>query len=588
MKRIIVLILLLSAVVSVFGCGKDGRDQSVTTPVTTTEGEHIHVFDVKDTSAKYLRSEATCKSKNRYYYSCVCGETGTATFGDGDKKYHDFSAQKIDKKYLVSKANCSHGEVYALSCSVCGDKAPYGVFYIGDKTDHSFTASTPDGKYICTEATESSPATYYKSCKVCGQKGEQTFVYGEPLREYTEEERSKHIPISLTVSLYDSQNVIYGFTCNTEEMPLRPVLQITADGVTAEYPAAVTEETSYNRDDDIITYYVIKAEAKLEPNKTYTYRIYDKYIGVGSEEASIKAVDPSSEAFTFVNVTDTQTYNETNGEPFGKILSHISGKTDFLVHTGDFVEWSKYESDWTAILEANRQYLSGLPIMAVSGNHETTYQNGVNETYKHFNYLIPDQKSTNRGFFYSFEYGNVKFIMLNTNDLHSSKLTDEQYYWLLNELKNNACTWTIVTMHHPIYSTGFHGSELGLRSQLGGLFAEYGVDVVIQAHDHILQKTKPINADGVPSEANTVKEGNVTYTIDPSGVIYMMSGAGGNEYRDVYKPDKELYDFALGVRGPSWSEFTVEGNKLTVIMKYMNGDRAVELKRWGIIKNPAK
>ncbi len=125
------------------------------------------------------------------------------------------------------------------------------------------------------------------------------------------------------------------------------------------------------------------------------------------------------------------------GDAFSNVLKSVSGLSDlrFMVHTGDVVEYSKYQSYWTNMLNANIKYLSKIPVMTISGNHETTYKNGVNETFNRFNYRIPQQQ-TDLGFYYSFSYANVKFIMLNTNRLDNLKLTADQYNWLENELKN--------------------------------------------------------------------------------------------------------------------------------------------------------
>ena len=128
-----------------------------------------------------------------------------------------------------------------------------------------------------------------------------------------------------------------------------------------------------------------------------------------------------------------------------------------MVHTGDVVEYSKYQNYWDNMLNANVKYLSKIPVMAISGNHETTYKNGSNETFNRFNYKIPIQKNTKLGFYYSFSYGNVKFIMLNTNELNGSRLTNAQYSWLENELQNTTEKWKVVSMHNPMYSVGKWG-----------------------------------------------------------------------------------------------------------------------------------
>ncbi len=55
--------------------------------------DHIHSFTQEVAEADYLASEATCTEKAQYYYSCTCGEKGTATFGYGDLADHPFGSE---------------------------------------------------------------------------------------------------------------------------------------------------------------------------------------------------------------------------------------------------------------------------------------------------------------------------------------------------------------------------------------------------------------------------------------------------------------------------------------------------------------
>ena len=265
-----------------------------------------------------------------------------------------------------------------------------------------------------------------------------------------------------------------------------------------------------------------------------------------------------------------------------------------MVHTGDVVEYSRYQSYWDNMLNANFKYLSKIPVMAISGNHETTYKNGSNETFNRFNYKIPLQKNTKLGFYYSFSYGNVKFIMLNTNELNGSRLTNEQYSWLENELQNKTEKWTVVAMHNPMYSVGKWGSDntkngiaLALALQLKSLFAENGVDVVLQGHDHMVSRTHPLNANGEATEEKTEELDGIEYIKDPSGVVYVMNGPAGDQAKgesSIFKHDELLYAYALPSKISSWAEFEVFGNKLTVTVKTAQSGTATNVLSWGIIK----
>lgn len=282
------------------------------------------------------------------------------------------------------------------------------------------------------------------------------------------------------------------------------------------------------------------------------------------------------------------------GDAFSDVLKSVSGLSDlrFMVHTGDVVEYSKYQSYWTNMLNANIKYLSKIPVMTISGNHETTYKNGVNETFNRFNYKIPQQQ-TDLGFYYSFSYANVKFIMLNTNRLDNLKLTADQYNWLENELKNKTEKWTIVTMHNPIYSVGKYGSDTGnnaiarsLTEQLSGLFARCKVDVILQGHDHMISRTHPINTEGKATGENVDEIDGINYINNPDGVIYVMNGPAGNQARsEIFGHDESLYAYAQASQPSSWAEFEVSGDRLTVKVKTAHAGSSADIVSWGIKKS---
>jgi len=397
-------------------------------------------------------------------------------------------------------------------------------------------------------------------------------------------------PTSLTIALYDPQESVYGFTFNTIKKTSNTVVQIQKVGTEewVEHPVSSVSATTYNINDTILNYYISKTEVQLEKGSSYLYRVYDKEMEVGTQYATLTTKDPQTDSFTFVHVSDSQdgpTY-------FNRVLSQVSESADFILHTGDVVQNSKYEQEWTEMLDDNFEYLSRIPVMALSGNHETTYNTrGIAETYKHFNNCIPAQTSTNLGYFFSFIYGDVKFIMLNTNDLTQNKLKAEQYDWLVNELETNTCKWTVVALHNPLYSAGRYGSDssknaiaLALQQQLRGLFAQYGVDIVLQGHDHVISKTYPIDGNGIAQSEVIENIDGVEYSVDPSGVIYVMNGPAGSQTRVPYVTNDTRYAYAEGSQAASWAEFSFEGDILTVTVKYHDGTNEKVYHTWGIKK----
>lgn len=457
-----------------------------------------------------------------------------------------------------------------------------------EKTAHKYRTESVRPEYLYEEASETSPAKYQKSCTKCGaaqDKADVTegelFTVGKTLAEYREASKADYTPRSLSVSLYDAESVTYGFTWNTDQMSVGTTLYYcvgsTFNADTATKVNGYSEKfSSYteagdNTKEAAFDYYVSKVEVQWQPNTTYSYRVADRYVGNVNDATTytIKTVDPNATSFTFSHLSDSQT-KENSGVTYGKILNQItSGESAFVLHTGDVVEYSRYEDYWTQMLDTNAQYLSRIPVMALSGNHDTTYKSGTNssETYKHFHYLLPEQ-DVGCGIYYAFTYGKVRFIMLNTNfsDSSATKLPDKQYKWLKAELESakekeesGEINWTIVSMHNPIYSAGKWGSDpsrnqiaMGLKSQLTGLFEENGVDIVLQGHDHCVTK-RVVN-----------------------GVTYLMNGTAGTSAGAFCTSSGTLYkasDYDYSLQGSSstgvWAEISVSESSIGVKVKQL-------------------
>ena len=340
------------------------------------KGEHTHVFDRKVKEEQYLKSAETCMEAKQYYYSCACGEKGEESFKDGSKGKHNYTEKIAEKKYERTPATCLNEGEYYLSCCYCGasSKAAHLTFTAGGFGEHRYDKQVAYLEYLASEATYESAATYYKSC-ICGLKGTETFNDVGPLRDLTDEEKSGCQPTTLTMTLYDAENSVYGFTYHTKERPMRPVIQISKGsslnnvqeiGVT--YTQASSYEIHSSGNDRGITYYVGKAEVELEPLTTYTYRIYDKYADVGSERTTFTTKDTQSSSFSFAHVSDSQTDGEGGAACFASVLDNLN--VNFLLHTGDVVEYGRYEAEWAEMLHKNAKYLSKLPMMVAGGNHD--------------------------------------------------------------------------------------------------------------------------------------------------------------------------------------------------------------------------
>ncbi len=502
---------------------------------------------------------------------CICS---LSMVGCGETCKHNYSVVESES-YL---ATCEFGGVTVEECTVCHKKRTCDV----EAKGHEYLKDTSYQNYI---SSTSDSASYYKSCKTCAQKSTETFNESIDIL-------GNYAPMTPTLVLCDTQNSLsYGITYNCYSEPLTPVIQIktSAGEEWKTYDVDYEKDLAYLDSQTRADIYYCKAVISVLPNVNYQYKIVEYASKTESELFSFTSADINSDEFSFASFSDSQNLAE-DGSLWREVLQNTSD-VDFYLHSGDICDETSLENNWTTMLNLNRDYFATKPLMAVAGNHDTTYKADPNSLYKHFNVNLPTQDSPKYGYFYSFNYGNAKFIMINTNKLTGDKLMPEQYNWLINQLIKNDATWTIVTMHCPMYSIGKWGNNLGqisrqIRGQLNDIFAHYGVDIVIQGHDHAVSKTYPIGKSSQVINATKQTIGNIEYDVNPEGTIYLMNGPTGDQSRGaVDSIETQFYEVAKTGYAQSWAEYAISKNKLTVTVKYLDESAVKEYYSWGIIKS---
>ena len=151
---------------------------------------------------------------------------------------------------------------------------------------------------------------------------------------------------------------------------------------------------------------------------------------------------------------------------------------EFVLMLGDNIYGSQTPRDFQAKFERPFADLleAGVRFYAALGNHDESAQ----RFYSPFN--MHGER------YYTFSpRPDVRIISLD-----SSRMDDAQVRWLDEELSRPAPAWTIVFMHHPLYSSGRrHGPSLDLRHTLEPLFAKGGVRIVLAGHEHFYERLQP-------------------------------------------------------------------------------------------------
>jgi len=178
---------------------------------------------------------------------------------------------------------------------------------------------------------------------------------------------------------------------------------------------------------------------------------------------------------------------------------------------------------------------SRVPWMVAAGNHdmEPAYSaDGYGGLQNRF--VLPGNGPPTCPAVYSFVYGNVGIVSLDANDVsfqigaNTGYSRGTQTAWLRKELaslrRNARVDFIVVFFHHCAFCTGStHGSDGGVRVEWVPLFDEHQVDLVINGHNHIYERTDALRGGAVVTEAPP----GSTVSPKTDGTTYVTAGAGG-------------------------------------------------------------
>lgn len=144
---------------------------------------------------------------------------------------------------------------------------------------------------------------------------------------------------------------------------------------------------------------------------------------------------------------------------------------------------------------------------------------------------------------YSFTYANVGVVALDANDVSHEIPANRGYTggrqtaWLERRLKelraDRDVDFVVVFFHHCAYSTSTHASDGGVREAWTALFDRHHVDLVINGHNHVYERTDPVR------DGRATGRLPIGGSIDPQreGTVYVTAGGAGKELYDFPVPD---------------------------------------------------
>lgn len=341
-------------------------------------------------------------------------------------------------------------------------------------------------------------------------------------------------PDRITVTFDGDAMTERGFTWYTEAKMNAPVVSIS------KTPSFEDEINSFKADMQTVnTGYLYKAKAiELDPETEYYYRVGDSEKDVYSSIGTF-TTGKSTGKFSFIHLTDTQADNREEAQiaanTLETALETVKG-AEFIVHGGDIVENGSEEEMWKNFLNLSQKSLMNTTLAPIAGNHEKHPQAFTN----HFK--LNAQGETETGVYYSYDYSNAHFAILNTND-GAQNISEKQLKWLKEDVTSaraEGAEWVIVGMHKGPYSTGSHVDDEDIRAMrkvIVPLMDELDIDLVLEGHDHVYARTKILKYDtagiqyGMSQGTTVITESDgemkAEYMLATDGTIYLISNSAG-------------------------------------------------------------
>lgn len=129
--------------------------------------------------------------------------------------------------------------------------------------------------------------------------------------------------------------------------------------------------------------------------------------------------------------------------------------------------------------------------------------------------------------YYSYKLGSWHIVSLNSNV--ATQAGSEQERWLREDLAGHKSRCTLAYWHHPLFSSGRHGDNPHMRDIWRVLYT-FGVDVVINGHDHIYERFSPQTPDGETDAKRGIRE-----------FVVGTGGAGLYAFEQIH-PNSEIRD----------------------------------------------
>lgn len=251
----------------------------------------------------------------------------------------------------------------------------------------------------------------------------------------------------------------------------------------------------------------------LQPKTLYAYRVGDG--SNWSEWNQFRTASDQPDPLTFIYVGDAQNSIFEHWSRVIRMGFTAAPEANFIVHAGDLINRPGSDADWGEWFRAAGWINRSVTSFPTPGNHEYWGDEGEKSVSRHWRpqFALPENGPPGlEETCYYIDIQGLRMVSMN-----SSEMLQEQVEWLDTLLADNPNRWTILTHHHPIYSSAQGRDNKELRELWKPVFDKHAVDLVLQGHDHSYGRSNLISGVNMRSGAG--------------GTVYVVSISGPKHYR---------------------------------------------------------
>ena len=332
-------------------------------------------------------------------------------------------------------------------------------------------------------------------------------------------------------------------TWRTDSTVKKAKAQIAIAGVNSKFARQATDYIATTQEFDlglyksnnslIVNYHSVIFE-NLKPNTLYAYRVGDDENW--SEWIQFKTANDKYSKTQFVYFGDAQNDILSHWSRVIRMAYQTAPNASFVIHAGDLVDTAHRDYEWAQWFKAGGFIHSQWTAIPVVGNHEFQRINGLSPKRLSVQwrpqFTLPVEESLHKKLHetvYTVEYQDVLILVLNSTDF-----LEKQTAYIEEKLSKSDAKWKIVTCHHSVFSPAKGRDFEFARKNWKPLFDKYGVDLVLNGHDHTYSRGH------VPVKSQDEnKSGNFN-------TLYITSVSGPKQYKiglqqlDDYKADGYL------------------------------------------------